>query len=286
MIPISDQTKNAAVIGDPISHSLSPRLHNYLINKYKVDGLYLAFKVAPENLNLCLKSFAKIGLRGCNVTIPHKEAAFKLCHHLSSTALATKAVNTIIIKEEQLYGDNSDGAGFIENLKENYPQFNLTAKKVVVIGAGGASRAICFALIGQKIQSLTIVNRSLQRSQILVEDFQKISGLENFQINICDWPNYQSTLDDCDLLINTTSLGMKNMPEMTIDISNLKKSALVADIIYKPLITDLLKIAKQNGHPILTGIGMLIHQALIGFEAWFETKPQVDQKLINLLLDD
>ena len=280
---ISVNTKIAGVIGDPISHSLSPKIHNYLIAKYQIDGLYLPFKVTAENLADCAKTFANLGFRGFNVTLPHKENIFKICHHLSETALNVAAVNTVIITpDHKLFGHNSDGEGFINNIKQNAPAFDFKGKNVVVLGAGGATRAIYYALLKEGVRKITISNRGEERARILIDDFA--AKFKNIELDFVPWSQREQALKGCDLLINCTSLGMKGQENLVMDLKNLGKNALVTDIVYQPLMTDLLLAAKTQGNQIVTGIGMLINQALVGFEAWYGVKPEVDQKLIDFVM--
>lgn len=282
---ISVQTKIAGVIGDPISHSLSPKLHNYLLEKYAIDGIYMPLKISPKDLELCLNFMIKAGFKGCNVTIPHKEAAYQLCHKRSIEAELIGAVNTIIITEKQeLYGHNSDGIGFINNIKNHFPEFDFNNKKAVVLGSGGASRAICYALMQQKIGKIILTNRNFERAEKMIQDFTKIPEFKTSSLSISPWPKREEILSDCDLLINTTSLGMQNGEELKMDLANLNKNALVCDIIYKPLMTELLNLAQSRGNKIVTGIGMLINQALVGFEAWYGVKPEVDQRLTDQMI--
>ena len=282
---ISTKTKIAAVIGDPIEHSLSPKLHNYLLEKHQIDGIYIPFRIQKTDLRQSLQSFAKIGLKGCNVTIPHKEETLKICDQLSKSASIIGAVNTVIVTADQkLYGHNSDGIGFINNIKQNQPSFTFEGKKVVMIGAGGAARAICYALIKEGVSQITIINRTVVKAEDLINEFkEKLQP----QTKLLAKPYYaiETAFADCDLLINTTSLGMQGQPPLEISINKLPKNTLVTDIVYKPLITTLLYKAQERGNPTVTGIGMLINQALIGFEAWYGVKPEVDQKLIDQMIE-
>ena len=282
MVNISVNTKIAGVIGDPISHSLSPKIHNYLIKKYQIDGLYLPFKVEPQNLGSTVKTFAYLGLRGFNVTLPHKEKMVKICDHLSKSALDIGAVNTVIITpDRKLFGHNSDGVGFINNIKYHAPNFNFKGKNIVVLGAGGATRAVIYALLQEEVKKIVISNRSSERAQILINDFAP--KFKKSELNFVVWEQKESALKDCDLLINCTSLGMVGREKLAIDLTALNKEAIVTDIVYQPLMTDFLVDAQKHGHKIVTGIGMLINQALIGFEAWYGVKPEVDEELINSL---
>lgn len=282
----TQNTKIAAVIGDPIGQSLSPHLHNYLLKKHYIDGIYIPLKITVDGLAEFLKSLSTLGFSGCNVTIPHKEAALKLCDRLSESALAIGAVNTIVVDDQgKLFGDNSDGIGFINNIKTTLlntcPSFNFSNKKVTVLGSGGAARAIVFALIKEGVTEINIVNRQIQKAENLINDFKKFK--HNTNLAALYWDSLGAHLPDTDLLVNTTPLGMKGQGQLVIDLTNLKKSAIVCDIVYKPLMTELLLNAQKQGLPIVTGIGMLIYQGLVGFEAWFKTKPIIDQKLIDEL---
>jgi shikimate dehydrogenase len=293
---ISPSTKIAAVIGDPIAQSLSPYLHNYWLKKNKIDGVYIPLKVSEAEFPNFLETMPNLGFAGCNITIPHKETALKFCNFISPAAKQIGAVNTITIKDGKIYGDNSDHFGFIQNIKTNQPDFNFKDKKVLLLGAGGAARAIVFGLLNEGVGEIIISNRNKQRAVDLAENFLSYNNPNSLnrhpdenrdpqtKITIIDWQKKESALKICDLLINSTSLGMVGKDELEINLSGLKKSALVCDIVYKPLITKLLTTAQNQGNPIVTGIGMLIYQGLIGFEKWFSTKPIVDQKLVDKMI--
>lgn len=275
----------AAVIGDPISHSLSPKIHNFLLKKYNIDGAYIAILVEKNNLKQSVESLVKSGFAGFNVTIPHKEEVFKICNFLSKTAKLTGAVNTIIITEDKkLFGHNSDAEGFLNNLKNSQPNFDLENKTAFVVGAGGAARAIVYAIIKSGAKKIIITNRNQNRALELIKNFADFTKEKNCELVVLDAENFAKNLNNCDLLVNTTSLGMIGQESLNLDLSNLKKTAIVYDIVYKPLMTNLLLDAKKNGNEIVTGIGMLVGQALIGFEAWFKKKPEIDHELINELL--
>ncbi len=281
---LNQKTIKAAVIGDPISHSLSPKIHNFLLEKYKIDGSYIALEVKKNDLNKCLNFLIEEGFAGFNVTIPHKEEIFKICHHLSKTAKLIGAVNTVIITEDKkIFGHNSDAEGFLNNLKNSYADFDLKNKVAFVIGAGGAARAVAYGLIKSRVKKIVITNRNQLRAEELIKNFTQFAQEKNCQLEFLNMKNFAEKLNECDLLVNSTSLGMAGWEKLIIDLKNLKKSAIVYDIVYKPLITDLLEAAQKQENKIVTGIGMLVYQALIGFEAWFKQKPEVDQELINLL---
>lgn len=275
----SPNTKIAAVIGDPIAQSLSPYLHNYWLKQNKIDGVYIPLKVSVADFSEFIKSMHSLGFSGFNITIPHKESALKLCNFISLAAKQIGAVNTITIKDGKIYGDNSDHFGFIQNIKSEHPNFDFKNKKVLLLGAGGASRAIVFGLLNQGVAEITITNRDLIRAENLAQNFLKMG-----QIKTISWNNRDKNLSDFDMLINSTSLGMSGKDELEIDLNNLKKSALVCDIVYKPLMTKLLKQAQQQGNLTVTGIGMLVYQGVIGFEKWFKIKPEVDKKLLDEMI--
>ena len=288
---INSNSKNlikAGVIGFPISHSLSPTIHNFYLKKYKINGTYEAFAIPNENFEESIINLVnQQNLSGFNVTIPHKEKIYNLCQHLSKTAQITKAVNTVILmKNGKFFGHNSDAEGFIKNFFNHCPNYQLQNKKCLVIGAGGASRAIVYSLIAQKVTKIFIANRDNEKALKLIKDFKNFSQENSVDLEFVELKTKFDFLNDIDLIVNSTSLGMINQPKLDIDISNAKKNSLVYDIVYKPLITDLLKQAQELDLKIITGIGMLIEQALIGFEAWFKTKAEFDPELEKILLQN
>jgi shikimate dehydrogenase len=276
----------AGVIGFPISHSLSPIIHNFYLNKYKINGTYEAFAIPNENFEDSIENLIQQqNLSGFNITIPHKEKIYNLCHHLSKTAQITKAVNTLIVMQNgKFFGHNSDAEGFIKNFYNHCPNYQLNQKKCLLIGAGGASRAIVYSLISQKVAKIFIANRDQEKALKLIADFKNFSQQNSVELEFIPLKTQFDFLNEIDLIINGTSLGMINQQKLDIDISNAKKTAIVYDIVYKPLITDLLKQANELDLKIITGIGMLIEQALIGFEAWFKTKAEFDSELEKILL--
>jgi shikimate dehydrogenase len=272
----------AAVIGDPISHSLSPIIHNYFLEKFKINGSYQAIKIAKEDLKLEVSNLVNQGYAGFNVTIPHKEEIYKLCNYKSKSAQITKAVNTALITPDgKLFGHNSDVDGFLNNLKKSQINFSLKDKTAFVIGAGGAARAIIYALIKENVREIFLTNRNEKRAQNLIADFSDF----NIKINFCEMPHFEKNLINCDLLINATSLGMQGQEQLEINLNSIKKSAIIYDIVYKPLMTNLLLAAQKNKNNVVTGIGMLVEQALIGFELWFKEKPQDTAQITKILLE-
>ena len=278
----------AGVIGFPISHSLSPTIHNFYLKKYNINGTYEAFAIPNENFEESIRNLIdQKNLSGFNITIPHKEKVYNLCHHLSKTAQITKAVNTVIVMENgKLFGHNSDAEGFIKNFFNHCSNYKLQNKKCLVIGSGGASRAIIYSLISQKVAKIIITNRDREKALKLIDDFKNFSQENSVELEFVELKRKFDFLSEIDLIINTTSLGMINQPKLDIDISNAKKNTVVYDIVYKPLITDLLKQALELDLKIITGIGMLIEQALVGFELWFKTKAQFDSELEKILLQN
>ncbi len=276
---ISSKAIKAGLIGDPISHSLSPKIHNFLLEKQGIDGIYLALKIEKNDLKQCVASLVKMGFAGFNVTVPHKEEIFKICDFKSKTASLCKAVNTVIITEDKrIFGHNSDAEGFLKNLQRGVPDFDLKNKVSFLIGAGGAARAAVYSLIKSGAKKIFITNRSQNRAAELIADFAIFAAQKKCQMEFLEAKNFEERLGECDLLTNTTLLGMAGQESLKIDLSNLSQRALVCDIVYKPLMTEFLKEAQVRGNKIITGVGMLLNQALIGFEAWFKQKP--DEKFL------
>jgi shikimate dehydrogenase len=263
----------AGVMGWPISHSRSPRLHGYWLQKYGVAGAYLPLQVAQQDLAKALAALPALNFRGCNLTLPHKEAALKLVDRLDPMARRIGAINTIVVGADGLLeGCNSDAFGFIEALKEAQPRLRAKAGKAVVIGAGGAARAVVAALIDAGCPKIVLVNRSAERAEILARD---LGG----PIDLQSWNDRAAVLKDAGLLVNTTSQGMAGNQPLDLPLDALPSSAVVADAVYVPLLTPLLAQAQARGNPIVDGLGMLLHQARQGFAAWFGVEPQVDAQL-------
>jgi shikimate dehydrogenase len=267
-------TKRAAVIGHPISHSKSPIIHNYWIKKHGLDAEYGALDLAPGNLESGIAKLKDQGFAGFNVTIPHKEKVFALTQEKDELAQAVGAVNTVIFKNGQIAGTNTDVFGFTENIRACRPGFDFRAGPAVVLGAGGAARAIIYALLKEGVPEVKIVNRTKARAD----------ALAGKKFSAHDWEKRGEVLADANLLVNTTSMGMKGQPELDIDLAKLPTNALVNDIVYSPLMTKLLYDAENRGNPIAPGIGMLLHQARPAFNAWFGVMPEVDKELENLVL--
>ncbi|MCW9034541.1 MAG: shikimate dehydrogenase [Rhodospirillales bacterium] len=277
---ISGKAKLAGVMGWPISHSRSPQLHGYWLDKYAIDGAYLPLAVDPKNIEPALRALPTLGFKGCNLTVPHKELAMNIVDNLSERAKRIGAVNTVVVQEDgSLFGHNTDGFGFLENLKSEAPQWNASNGPAVVLGAGGAARAILAALIDDGVKEVRLTNRTHQRAVSLREEFGSA-------VCVVDWEERSQALEGAALLVNSSTLGMTGQSPLEIDLSALPKEAVVNDIVYAPLMTDLLEQAKKQGNEVVGGIGMLLHQARPGFEAWFGQKPEVDEALKTLMTKD
>jgi shikimate dehydrogenase len=263
----------AGVIGWPVDHSLSPRLHGYWIERYRIMGAYVPLAVRPEDVTDVLRTLPRIGFRGVNVTVPHKEKAAAAMDDLEPLARTIGAVNTVVVRDDgSLLGRNTDAYGFIENLREGAPHWHAPRKPVVVLGAGGSSRAVCVALLDAGVPEIYLVNRTAERARQLAAEL----GEEVIAVR---WEDHGAAMAEAALLVNTTTLGMKGQPETELDLSRLPKSAVVTDIVYTPLETPLLARAKARGNVTVDGLGMLIHQARPGFEAWFGVKPEATPEL-------
>ena len=271
----------AGVMGWPIDHSRSPLLHGFWLRHYGIDGAYVPLAVPPDRAEQAIRALPAMGLRGCNVTIPHKEVAFRLVDRLDSSARRIGAVNTIIVAEDgTLEGRNTDAFGFWENLVACAPAtWSVTRGPSVVLGAGGAARAIVVALLDAGAPEIRLLNRTQARAAEIAAD------LGDPRIKVGAWDARDAALDGAVLLVNSTSQGMNGYPPLEIDLSALPTDALVTDIVYVPLVTPLLAAAAARGNPIVDGLGMLLHQARPGFHAWFGTDPQVTDDLRRFVLD-
>jgi len=267
----------ACVMGWPIAHSLSPALHTYWLKAYGIDGDYTRQAVRPEELRAALTRLKTDDWRGCNLTIPHKEAAMAHLDQIDAAARRIGAVNTVVVENGRLAGFNTDGFGFIENLRAAAPGFDAKTGPAVVLGAGGAARAIVDALSAAGAPAIRLVNRTADRARTLVRDFGGI-------VELVPWDRRTIALDGAALLVNATSLGMDKNPRLDIDLARLPKTALVNDIVYAPLETPLLRAAKTRGNRVVDGLGMLLHQGQPGFRLWFGVMPEVTPALRQAVL--
>ncbi|WP_299399664.1 shikimate dehydrogenase [Pelagibius sp.] len=276
---LSGKAALAGVIGWPIGHSLSPRLHGFWLDHYGIDGAYLPLSVAPDNLESALRGLRDAGFRGVNVTIPHKESVMALCDRVDDTARRIGAVNTLIFDADGIQGSNSDAFGFFENLKAAAPDYEAAAGPALLLGAGGAARAVAVALLDAGLAELRICNRSAERAERLAAELG--SGAK-----VVSWDHRAAALDDLGLLVNSTSLGMTGQPPLALDLDRLAAGAVVYDLVYAPLETPLLADARTRGARAVDGLGMLLHQARPGFAAWFGVEPKVTAALRDFVLQD
>ncbi|NND93052.1 MAG: shikimate dehydrogenase [Granulosicoccus sp.] len=268
----------AFVMGHPIAHSRSPLLHGYWLKKMGIEGTYERLDIAPDRLNAFFSDYRETGWVGGNVTVPHKSAVIPYLDRIDSNARALGAVNTIWWDDGQLIGGNTDGIGFMDNLDELAPGWDSGARNSVIIGAGGAARAAVHGVLGRGL-SVSLCNRTQSKAQALAEYFDG-------DVRAHSLDELPGLLEDADLLVNTTSLGMVGQPPLDIDLAPLKPTATVYDIVYVPLETPLIIEAKAKGHPVVGGLGMLLHQGVPGFSHWFGQTPTVSVELRNLLTDD
>ncbi|OLL52883.1 shikimate dehydrogenase [Bartonella henselae] len=272
----------AFVVGTPIHHSKSPKIHNFWLKQYDLQGEYLAQEVTSEEFRDFLTSLKRRGFCGGNVTLPHKQEAFHLANYKDDVATMIGAVNTLWYEGDKLCGTNSDAYGFSANLDDSAPDW--MGETALVFGAGGAARAILYALKKRGFERICLVNRTKQRAESLAEHFGK-------PVEVCDWYKAHEILYQADLIVNTTSVGMINSNEKEstsffCDFHKTKTTALVTDIVYTPLVTPFLQRAKAHGLRTVDGLGMLLHQAVLGFERWFGIRPRVTKALRATILQD
>jgi shikimate dehydrogenase len=269
----------ACVIGWPVAHSRSPLIHRFWLDRLKIEGSYELAAVAPADFPAFLRDLTRQGFAGANVTLPHKQTAFELCDIRTETAACLKVVNTLWIEAGKLCGDNTDAAGFAGALDQDAPGWDINFRTAVIIGAGGAARAIVYALKLRGMRRIFLINRSKERAAELASDFGP-------WIEIVDFPDLPGVLAGANLLINTTSLGMRGQPPLAVDLSPLPPDAVVSDIVYVPLETALIRAAKARGLRAVSGTAMLLHQAVPGFERWFGMKPCVTPELRGVVEAD
>jgi shikimate dehydrogenase len=270
---LSGRTRLAGIMGWPVAHSLSPRLHGHWLRRYGIDGAYVPLPVPPERLEQALRALPALGFAGVNLTIPHKEPAVSLMDRLSPAAARIGAVNTVVVEPDgTLFGDNTDGFGFIASLSESGVGWQADAGPAVLLGAGGAARAVAVALLDAGAPEVRLLNRTPERARTL-------AGELGGPIYAVEWAERSAALDGAALLVNTTSLGMRGQPPLVLALDALPRTALVTDVVYTPLITALLAVARARGNPVVDGLGMLLHQARPGFRAWFGVDPVVDDDL-------
>jgi shikimate dehydrogenase len=273
---IETSAPRAGVIGWPIEHSRSPMIHRYWLNELGIPGNYDKFAVRPEDFREFAGTIGKDGFLGANVTVPHKETAFDVCERRTDVAAALGAVNTLWREEGQLWGDNTDVAGFLANLDEVAPGWDERRRLAIVIGAGGAARGIIYALVSRGFERIAVFNRTQARAQTLAQHFGDPTVA-------MPWGDLATELPNADLLVNSSSLGMVGQAPLTLDVSALPKHAVVTDAVYVPLSTPLIEAASARGLRVAEGLGMLLHQAAPAFARWFGTRPVVTPALRALV---
>jgi shikimate dehydrogenase len=267
----------AGVIGFPVAHSKSPRLHGHWLAKYGLQGHYVPLHVAPEHLSNTLKSMPNMGFVGCNVTIPHKEAALSLAQNVTDTARRIGAANTLVFRDGEIHADNTDGIGFIENLRQNAPNWRADAGPVLVIGAGGAARAILVALLDAGAPEIMLTNRTPDRASALAAEF-------GTRVKAHPWEKTETLLPQAATVVNTTALGMTGKEAFPFSLNGLSSAALATDIVYTPLDTPFLQAARAQGCATVDGLGMLLHQAAPGFARWFGQVPEIIDETRRVVL--
>jgi shikimate dehydrogenase len=273
--------KLAGVVGWPVAHSLSPLIHGYWLKEHTIEGSYVALPVEPENFVRCVGALPLMGFAGVNVTVPHKQAAAALAEILDDDARITGAVNLLVFAADGINGANTDVQGFGQSLRTSFDIDSLKAGPAVVLGAGGAARGIILALHRAGFPETRIVNRTRERAEAVAGTFA-----DRIHCRVLDWGDWTTAFAGANLLVNTTSLGMKGKPPLELPLSNLPRNAAVADIVYNPVRTSLLRDAELGGHRTMDGLGMLMYQAVPAFAAWFGIKPAVTRELRALLLKE
>jgi shikimate dehydrogenase len=260
----------AGVIGSPIAHSKSPQLHHYWLRSFGLRGHYIPMDIGVDDLESVIRMLPKMGFVGVNITVPHKERAMDIADLVTDRATLIGAANTLIFRKDgKIHADNTDGFGFIENLRQGAPGWNPKAGVAAVLGAGGAARAVVASLVDVGVPEIVISNRTRVRAENLAVDFGK-------RVSVVEWVTAGNLLEEAALVVNTTSLGMIGKPELRVPLDGISPKAVVTDLVYNPLQTRLLREAEEIGCVTVDGLGMLIHQAVPAFERWFGQRPVVD----------
>ncbi len=267
----------AGVLGWPVAHSRSPVIHNHWLQRYGIAGRYVLFAVPPEKLEAAVKGLAALGLRGCNVTTPHKQAIFPLLDRVDDLARRIGAVNTVVVEPDgTLTGFNNDGNGFIQSLRDADRNWRPDSGPILVLGAGGASRAVVASLAAQGVTEIRVANRTSEKAQ-------QIAEAVGAAVTVVRWDEREEALDGVSLLANATSLGMTGKPPLPMALDRLPKSALVGDLIYIPPETPLLAAARLRGNVTVNGLGLLLNQARPAFQAWFGVMPEITPELVRAI---
>lgn len=274
----ADKIPLAAVIGSPVAHSRSPALHLHWLKRYGIRGYYVPLEVAQKDLAAVIQEMPNMGFVGANVTIPHKETVLALADIITDRAALIGAANTLIFREDgKIHADNTDGYGFIENLRQGAPDWDPKSGPAAVFGAGGAARAVLASLLDVGVPEVRLSNRTRARADALKAEF-------GTRVQIYDWVKAGNILDQATLVVNSTALGMDGKPELRVPLDALSPKAVVTDLVYTPLETALLRHAKELGCTTVDGLGMLIYQAAPAFERWFGIRPDVDEEARRVVL--
>jgi shikimate dehydrogenase len=268
----------AGVIGSPIAHSKSPRLHRHWLAKYGIAGDYVPLHVEKDDLRAVLRALPKMGFVGANVTIPHKVAVLDIADQVSDRATLIGAANTLIFHEDgKIIADNTDGYGFLANLKQGAPNWRPDLGPAAVLGAGGAARAVIVTLLDAGVPEILLANRTRTKADILRSEFGS-------RVRVFEWVQAGNMIEAATTVVNTTSLGMVGSPELRVPLDGLQPRTVVTDLVYNPLRTHLLDEAEKAGCTVVDGLGMLLHQGVPGFERWFGVRPEVDQATRDAVL--
>lgn len=278
MAGITARTRLAGVIGWPIGHSKSPLIHNHWLDRYRIDAVYGAFSVPPGRMPDAVRGLAALGLAGANVTVPHKEAALQAADAPDALARRIGAANTLVVRDDgRIAATNTDAFGFLENLRQGAPGWSAAEGPALVVGAGGAARAVIVALLDAGVPRVLLTNRTHERAEALAAAFGPA-------VTVLPWASREPAVADVRTVVNTTTAGMHGHPPLELSLSRAGRATLVTDLVYVPLETPLLADARQRGLATVDGLGMLLHQARPAFEAWFGVLPEVDQALRELVL--
>lgn len=260
-------------MGWPVMHSRSPMIHNHWFEQHQLKGTYVPLAIPPETLAAALHALHPLGFAGCNLTIPHKQAAMKIVDEVDSAAQRIGAISCVTVRPDgRLVGSNNDAFGFIRNIKQAQPAWRADTGPIVVIGAGGGARAVCWGLLQEGAREIRLVNRTLSRAQEIAQEFGP-------QIKACAWADRNELMAGAAMVVNTTSSGMVGQPALDISLARLPTTALATDIVYIPLETPFLAAARLRGNPTVDGLGMLLHQGPLAWKAWFGIEPAVTPEL-------
>ena len=267
----------AGVMGWPVMHSRSPLLHNYWFEKYQLAGRYVPLAIKPEGLAAALRALHPLGFAGCNLTLPHKQAAMTIVDEVDAVAAKIGAISCVTVRSDgSLAGSNNDCYGFIHNLKQEQPAWRADAGPIAVIGAGGGSRAVCYALAQAGAREIRLINRTFERARRMAGEF-------GAPVTAIKWEQREDALADVAMVVNTTNQGMQGEAALDLKLTRLRRSALTVDIIYVPRETPFLAAARVRGNRTVNGLGMLLHQGRPAWQAWFGIEPEVTPELRALI---